>query len=386
MGMALIMSVQLMAQSGPSFAFDKGVEVVAPDSSLSLRFQFNMQNRIDLNTASTDDWSVDEFKARVRRFRLKFSGFIINPRLTYKIQLAMAPGVVKDATSDQAPQVLHDAMIYYQMSPRLQLGFGQGKVPGDHQMISSSADLQLVDRSLHNSVFNVGRDFGLLAEYKPWPSALRPIIFHGSITAGEGRNWVKSEGSGFSYGGRLDWYPLGMFKTAYKEGDLEWHAEPALMLGLAYNFNDNAQRTGGQQGSLLYQDRDISTVYFDMTFKQQGWASQFAFSFRNSDDPVTIDPTENSIRYVYQGNGYHFQVSKYFRSNYEVVGRIASVTPGSAIDELEPERREWTLGLNRYIKGRSIKLQTDLTLHQSRAQNRNFSGWMGFRFQAQIGF
>ncbi len=383
-----MITVKLTAQDRPQFSFDKGVGVVAPDSTLSLHFQFNMQNRIEMKTRSTEDWSIGEFAAKVRRLRLKFTGFILNPRLTYQIQLALAPGNVGNTTLGQAPRVIYDAIMYYQVSNWFKLGFGQTPLPGNRERINSSTSLQLVDRSLINSVFNIDLDFGLRGEYKFNPGARRPLIFHGAITTGEGKNWVVVEQAGFSYTGRLDWYPLGAFlkNSAYKESDLEWHPRPRLMAGLSYNYNDRAQRAGGQRGGLLYENRDISTVFADVIFKYEGWAIQGAYMNRNSDDPVTFDPRGEGIRYVYKGDGYNAQISKYFRSNWEVIGRLSGVMPGEEIQDLTTERREWTLGLNRYIKGRSIKLQADATLHQSRAVGSDFTGRYGFRLQAQVGF
>lgn len=383
-----LITVKLTAQNDPQFSFDKGVGIVAPDSSLSLHFQFNMQNRVELKTPSTENWTVDEFSAKIRRFRLKFSGFVLNPRLTYKIQLAMAPGNISSVTQGQAPRVMYDAMIYYQFNNRFSLGFGQTALPGNRDRINSSTSLQLVDRSLLNSTFNLDLDFGLQGKYKFNPGGQRPLVFHGAITTGEGKNWVVVEQAGFSYTGRLDWYPFGSFlkSSAYKEGDLEWHTSPRLMAGLSYNYNDRAQRAGGQRGGLLYANRDISTIYGDVIFKYRGWSIQGAFTTRDSEDPITFDPSGEQISYVYNGSGYSTQMSKYFRSDWELVGRLAGVRPGDGIQDLTPEQRDWTIGLNRYISGRAIKLQADATLHESRTRGTDFTGRFGFRLQAQVGF
>lgn len=386
--LVVITSGSLAGQDKPTFSFDKGVGIVAPDSSVSLHFQFNMQNRIEMKTQSADDWTINEFSAKIKRLRLKFSGFMIDPRLTYLIQLALAPGNVNNTTLGQSPRVMYDAMIYYQISNRFKLGFGQTVLPGNRDRMNSSTSLQLVDRSLVNSVFNMDLDFGLQGEYQFNPEADMPFIFHGAITTGEGRNWVVTERPGFSYTSRLDWYPLGAFlkNSAYKESDLEWHPRPRLMAGLSYNFNDQAQRANGQRGDLLYDSRDISTVFADVIFKYQGWSILGAYITRNSKDPVTFDSRGAGIRYVYKGDGYNAQIGKYFRSHWEVVGRLSGVMPGEEIRDLTAERRDWTVGINRYIKSRAIKLQADGTLHQSRAVGSDFVDRIGFRFQAQIGF
>lgn len=378
----------LNAQDQPLFSFNNGLNIVAPDSSVSLNYTMYLQNRIDVHTLSVDDWSVDEFTARIKRFRMKFTGFIMDPKLTYKIQLTLAPGNISSTTLGQAPRVMYDAIIYYQATKRFKIGFGQTAIPGNRQRLNSSSSLQLVDRSLMNSLFNIDLDFGLQGEYKFNPSGERPLVFHGAITTGEGRNWVVVDKAGFSYTGRLDWYPLGSFlgKGSYKEGDLEWHPEPRLMLGLSYNYNDDAQRVGGQRGSLLYGQRDISTVFSDFIYKHKGLALQGDYAFRTSEDPVTFDPGGNGVNYVLNGQGFNIQLSKYFRSKWEIVGRFTSVIPDEEIEDISADRREWTIGLNRYINGRDIKLQTDMSLQQARTTGDDFVGNMAFRLQAHIGF
>lgn len=378
----------LTGQENPGFSFDKGVGIVAPDSSVSLHFQFNMQNRIEMKTRSANDWTINEFAAKIKRFRVKFSGFMVDPRLTYQIELALAPQSVNGAAVGQAPSVMYDAMISYQMSKRFKLEFGQTVLPGNRDRINSSSSLQLVDRSLANSVFNMDLDFGFQGEYQFNPGARYPLVFQGAITTGEGKNWVVEVHPGFSYTGRLDWYPLGSFlnNSAYKEGDLEWHLQPRLMTGISYNFNDQAIRADGQRGDLLYGSRDISTVFADFIFKFQGWAMQGTYISRNSNDPVTFDSRGPGIRYVYKGDGFNVQLSKYFRSDWEVVSRLSGVTPGEEIHDLTSQRRDWTVGINRYIKSRSIKLQADATLHQTRPMDSDYTGRYGFRFQAQVGF
>lgn len=379
--------VDLHAQESPLFTFGKGIEVVAPDSTVSLKLNFNLQNRFDIKTVSMEDWSVDEFSARIRRFRLKFTGFILDPRITYKIQLAMAPRNNSSTTLGQAPRVMYDAVFYYQVDKRFTIGFGQTALPGNRQRMNSSTSLQMVDRSRANSTYNLDLDFGFHGKYKINPGARRPLVLHGAITTGEGQNWVLVDKAGFSYTGRLDWYPLGTFigKSEYKESDLEWHPEPRLMAGIAYNYNDDAQRAGGQRGNLLYDYRDITTLFADIILKYQGWSFQGGYMLRDSDDPITYEPGGSGFSYVHKGDGLNFQIGKYFRSNWEVAGQLTYVTPDSVIENVARERREWTVGINRYINGRSIKLQSDFTLHQSRFEGNDFTDQLGISFQAQIG-
>lgn len=384
----LLIATNLQGQNDSKFNFGDGIGVVAPDSSISLNFNINLQNRMDFATVSTDDLSIGDFSAQIKRFRMKFSGFIMNPQITYKIQLAMAPRRVSNLTLGQAPRVMYDAVFYYQFNNGFKLGFGQTALPGNRQRINSSTSFQMVDRSRANSVYNLDLDFGLHGTYKINQNGKQPLTLHGAITTGEGQNWVVVDEKGLSYTGRLDWYPLGTFISngAYKESDLEWHPQPRLMAGISYNYNDDAQRTGGQRGDLLSEYRDISTLFADFILKYQGWSFQGGYYLRDTENPIVPQSDEIANNFVHIGEGYNFQFGKYFRSKWEVAGQIATVTPGDEISEIASETRDWTIGLNRYINGRAIKLQADFTLHQSRINANEFDDHFGASLQAQIGF
>ena len=387
--LCLVLGVQvtLSAQDKSIINFGDGIGVVAPDSSVSLLFNINLQSRMDVMTTSTDDLSIDEFWTGIRRFRMKFTGFILDPRLTYKLQLAMAPGDVNNDIPAHFPGVMHHALINYKFNNRLTLSFGQTALPGNRQRLNSSSALQLLDRSLASSVYNLEFDFGLHAQYNFLPEAEKPLVFQGAITTGEGRNWPVANRGGLSYTGRLDWYPLGKFidESAYEESDLEWHPEPKLMTGISYNHNDNAARTGGQQGNLLYSHRDIGTLFADFILKYQGWCVQGAYMKRDSDRPITSVPGQSELRFVHNGHGINFQIGKYFRSQWEIAAQYSIAKPDEEIDNLATDRRDWTLGINRFIKGRAIKLQADFTVHQSRFETNDYTNQLGVSVHAQVG-
>lgn len=57
--------------------------------------------------------------------------------------------------------VLRDAMLFYRANKWLRVGFGQTKLPGNRQRQVSSANLQLVERSIANNNFTLNRDKGV---------------------------------------------------------------------------------------------------------------------------------------------------------------------------------------------------------------------------------
>src|SRR5688572_28163312 len=72
----------------PYFTFGKGLGITAPDSLFSMNIRFRIQNRVGIKTESGTDLGISEVEARVRRLRLRFDGFVYNPKLTYVIQLS----------------------------------------------------------------------------------------------------------------------------------------------------------------------------------------------------------------------------------------------------------------------------------------------------------
>src|ERR1700741_2148881 len=84
---------------------------------------------------------------------------------------------------------------------------------------------------------------------------------------------------------------------------------------------------------------------------------------RTSPNPVTTN-SDGAVKYVYVGDGKTIQGSYIFKNKFEFVSRYSIVNPGSEIKTTEKIKEQYTLGLNKYIKGHRIKLQSDVTYEQ----------------------
>ncbi|HLF34301.1 MAG TPA: porin, partial [Cyclobacteriaceae bacterium] len=243
----------------PEFTFGSGLGIMPRDSSFLINFRFRMQNRISFDA---DGNGISRVEARIRRLRLRFDGFILDPRITYALQLSFAPEDIMDYMEDSPPNLIRDAVIYFSPNRHWTLGFGQTKLPGNRERINSSGDLQLADRSPANSIFNIDRDFGIQVVYRNDSQNKLSYAIKGALTTGEGRNWVSSPGTGFSYTARLEILPAGTFhrRGDFFQGDLVRESKPKMAIGLVYNFNDDARREAGQQGDLLFDTRDIRNI------------------------------------------------------------------------------------------------------------------------------
>lgn len=350
---------------------------IRKDSLFLLNLRFRMQNRVGLTTRSGDDLSIATVDARVRRLRLRLDGFVMNERFQYYIQLNFSHSDL-DLDAGGVAKPIRDAMVYYHLNKGFYLGLGQSKVPGNRQRVTSSGNLQFPDRSIANGAFTLDRDFGIFAYWTlPLPGQ-QEVQLKGAITTGDGRSAVPGN-SGMAYTGRLEWLPLGAFtnKGDYSEGDLEIEPTPKLAIGLVTHRNDRAYRTGGQLGPELFANRSFNTFMADAVLKYQGWALSGEYFNRRCPDPITTN-ADGAVRFVQTGQGLNAQLSRYFRSRYEVVSRYSLVAPGANTQQVSQRTEEILLGAGRYLNGHRIKLQgyAGYRWHQRRMDlARPGNGW-----------
>lgn len=375
----------------------RGVGLVTNDSSFSLNFQFRMQNRATYNTISEDDFSAGTYEFRVRRLRMKFTGFAVDPRLTYYIQLSFARGDMDwrgpdESTVNVSPNVVRDAVIYYQLTPKVRLGFGQTKLPGNRQRVISSGDQQFTERSIVNASFNIDRDFGFFGQYIGGYYNLK-----GAVTSGEGRNATVSLG-GLAFTGRVELLPFGPFTNNGDdfEGDLEREKTPKMVLSGTYHYNDRAERQLGQTGNDIYEFRSLVSMEADMLWKYNGWAWYTEYMNRSTSDPITVNANDMTLtRVVSAGQGFLTQLSYLFKNNFEFAGRYAQVRPNEALytSVLYPsihvnQTQQYELGVTKYIRGHRVKIQGSLQylVPTDLATSIKLPGYYAGTFQFEIGF
>lgn len=379
----------LKIASLPYYNFGKGVGMTSPDSLFQLNIRFRMQNRLEV--LNDDDKTY--YDAAVRRLRLRFDGYVGNPKLQYAIQLSFAPRDVGAIESGSNLNVIRDAMIFYNHNKYWRFGFGQTKLPGNRQRVNSSGALQLSDRSINNSNFNIDRDFGFQAYYINNHSSDKfGFSVKTAISTGEGRNWTKTKDDGLAYTGRLELYPLGKFKKGgeFFEGDLARETSPKIYLGATYHYNQRAMRTNGQQGDLLYDARDISAVLADAMLKYNGWAFMASYLNRKTPNASAITTKTDasgaiSREYVFTGSGYDLQASYLFPKNWELIGRVSDMKPHSEIFQFTPKQQQFSLGLTKYIWEHAFKAQMEVSKNYFQYFDGSKKDNWYLRFQVEIG-
>ncbi|MGK0388221.1 MAG: phosphate-selective porin OprO/OprP [Maribacter sp.] len=378
--------------------FGKGLQVIAADSSSAIKMNIRFQSL--LNTQRSLDTGADwETSFLIRRARLKFTGWALNQDLSFKVELGLSN---KDISTKYdfgevsgSPKLVLDAVMKYKVFKNLEIWAGQTKLPGNRERVISSQKLQFVDRSLVNSIFNLDREMTvqLHSKFKFGKSVIKPIA---AWSFGDGRNTTIKNIGGFSYTGRLEWLPMGEFKSKgdYFSSDLKREGKAKLSLGITYNFNQGSPKQK-QSGRFLinddgdYLDNDLHTVFIDMMFKYKGFSMLGEFAHksvagaeykRNNDLRQLLVDVDG--RSYYTGNGISLQAGYLLKKNYELAFRYTQVMSDTEVSF--GDTKEYTLGLSKYIIGHSLKLQTDVSLLDGGADwgDKTFR----YRIQMEVGF
>ena len=369
----------------PYYSYGKGLGITSPDSIFKLNIRFRMQNRI---TYLLEEGEEPAYEAAIRRLRLRFDGYVGDPKIIYVIQLSFAPRDVGPLQEGENLNIIRDAIVFYRPNRHWNIGFGQTKLPGNRQRINSSGALQLTDRSINNAVFNIDRDFGLQVYYLNEKNNQFSYNIKTAISTGEGRNWTKEPDNGLAYTARVEVFPLGAFKDngTLFEGDIKREESPKFMFSGVYHFNNDARKTAGTIGNELFEQRDMQSLLFDAIAKYNGWAFEGAFMMRSANNPITMNPEEASdVEYVFTGHGFDAQLSYLFLNNYEIIGRFSHQNPHSDIELLAPKTNQYTLGITKYIWEHALKLQAEVTnTHFQYFDHSKINDWY-IRFQVEIG-
>lgn len=370
----------------PYYSFGKGIGMTSPDSLFQLNIRFRMQNRV---TYLKQDGENGAYDGQVRRLRLRFDGYVGNPKFLYAVQLSFAPGDVGEIKDGENINIIRDAVVFYRPNKNWNISFGQTKLPGNRQRVNSSGGLQLTDRTINNAKFTIDRDFGFqihhLNEYKDTFS----YNFKTALSGGEGRNQTGNADDGIAVTGKVELMPFGAFTKdgTYFEGDILREKKPKLLISGAFQQNNHAQHTQGQLGNDLFDRRTMKSVLLDAMFKYNGWAAMMSYMSRTTNEnAITFNPEDvTESNYAFVGNGFDYQLSYITKSNYEIIGRYSIQKVGEDIRALTPNTKEYSIGLTKYIWEHSFKLQSELTFDTLDFANGTTKNNWYLRFQVEIG-
>ena len=386
----VFLSINTQAQEISDTSFGKGlINFVAKDSTFSVkfapRFQVRSMSSWDHNGAI---YGSPEHNFIVRRARLKFDGFAYSPKLKYKIELGLSNRDISGANdfNRNTPRYILDAVIMWKFAKNWELWAGQTKLPGNVERVVSSGNLQLIDRSLLNSRFNIDRDLGVQIRHKSNLGGNFITREKFSISQGEGRNVTEGNEGGLQYTARLELLPFGAFKSKgdYSQSDLKREEKPKLMLGFTYNFNEDAVRERGFAGDYMIRTdetiygTDQTTIFVDAMYKYNGFSFMGEYAKRTADNEIAteIDGVTPTGDVVLTGNALNLQAGYLFKNNYEIAGRYTTLEFESVTGK-DPTK-QYTLGFNKFVLGHKLKIQSDLSYTTVDGEADNITFRLGF--------
>ena len=367
----LFISLNINAQETNAPKFGKGLfNLKGKDSTWTMKVGMRFQ------TLATSGWDVNgglnnpSASMLIRRSRLKFDGFAYSPKLKYKLELGLSNRDISGASAftSNSPRYILDAVLKWNFSGNFVLWAGQTKLAGNRERVVSSGDLQMVDRSLLNSRFNIDRDIGLQLRhhFNLTDTFIVKEVF--SISQGEGRNVTTGNLGGHQYTSRLEILPFGNFasKGDYRGSDLKFETSPKLAIGVTYDFNNNAVKNRSNQGSYMTNDigfyeTNISTLFVDAMYKYKGFSLMAEYANRDAADPYAKN-SDGSLTgaEVQVGNGLNLQSGYLLSKTVELSARYTNIALNKSITGKGSEN-QYTLGLSKYIAGHKLKVQTDLS-------------------------
>ncbi len=369
---ALLLFVSVLsAQEANSPKFGKGLfNLVGEDNSWSMNIGARMQFLgTSIWDANSNGLSNQETSMLVRRARLKFSGFAFSPKLKYKLELGLSNKDIGGASefTNNSPRYILDAVLKWNFHDNFVLWVGQTKLPGNRERVVSSANMQLVDRSLLNKRFNIDRDMGiqLRHHFNVSDNFIIKEIF--SIAQGEGRNVTTGNLGGLQYTARVELLPFGNFtgKGDYIGGDLKREKTVKWALAASYDLNNNAVKNRSNQGSYMKNDigffeTNISTLFIDTMLKYKGFSFMGEYALRDAKDPLAKN-SDNSLTgdKVQTGNSLNLVSGYLFSKNWEVTGRYTNVNYDQFLGK--GAENQYTIGLSKYLVGHKLKVQTDIS-------------------------
>jgi hypothetical protein len=356
------------------FAIGEGFVLEKPDL-----FRFSTRLRAQFLYAIDDAAEVRQ-SLSLRRARITFGGYVFGKENSYRLELALSPRDM--LVRDGVPQTTPILDFYFRFSHLrdLALQVGQYKVPFNRERLVSSANFNLVDRSLVSAEFDLDRDLGFDLRSKDL-FGLGFLRYHLGIFIGEGRNTLDLSDFGNLYVARIEVLPLGLFDDL-SEGDLDRSDSPKLSLGVAYAFVDDAKRERGLLGNRPADGgtTDTHNLHADLLFLFRGISLIGGFSWRNGsrnpgDTPPASEPRDAYGFFVQPG-----YLLPWF--DLELVARFSRIIPfGDSSATLSSELGG---GLNYYFVEHSMKMQADF-FHLWRTNDLG-NGSDVFRLQLQAAF
>ena len=361
------------------YQLGSGVEFNFDDSTHIFKIGGMAQSRF-LNTSLNDSLSKSLNYFGIKRSYFNLSGSLNNGQFSFLIQTNF---------SESFP--LLDAWIGFHPNKNISLFFGQRMSPFNNlSMQTMEYDLQFASRNyLSKNFTELGREFGLFLEgkFKIGDIGIKSYL---ALTSGDGtnsfgENSLDNDQGGFKYGGRMNIYPLGFFKTNNEliGHDVSKERKFKLLIGGASSLNIGASHQVGE-GHFNEDYSDNSTFmffdsigerklpnylknYVDILVKYKGLNILFEYvntaaynlqgSYLNSTSSILLEPTEIS-QYLVLGNAYNVQGGYLFKDDWSIDAKYGqSFYEFKESYSLLQNYDSMGLGITKYFSNKAVKTQ-----------------------------
>jgi len=403
--------------------YDNGFYIRSTDGKFSLAMNGLMQFRYTYYNAQRRNHYLaprherdDRSGFDIARLRLRFSGNVYSPDLTYALELEQDAG-------DGYDTVLSEAWVNYRLMDELQFKAGYFRPASTRMQFMDNAGQQFVDRSMVDAVFGFGYGMGV----RLWGQAFNKRLeyyFDVLNAVADGESTATGRVITTDEDRQLDNNPALLLRAVWhalsddpgndflEEGDLQHHTKPALDFGFHYAFNQDEydeattripfpRRTVFEKGGFGLTNStglQINQFGFDAAFKYMGFSLTGEYIIRLLD--VTNAPYTPLYQFTGDGSttaqhGAYVQAGYFLpipglEKKLELVTRIGGI---SALSGSQEGSWEYAGSINYYIQGNKVKIQADITKVQeapisspySSLANVNDSAVIG-RIQLQVAF
>lgn len=365
--------------------YDGGFFIRSSDDKFSLKINGQVQFRWTHYATRRDNrWlrprhqRNDRTGFDVQRLRLIFTGHAYDPDLTYAIWLrADAP--------DGYDFRIHYAWVNYKFQDEIQFKAGVFRLASTRSQMMSSANFQLIDRPMTDVVFGLGIGLGVRVWGQLFDNKVEYFVDVVNSLNSVGNRTITNDPA------EHDNVPALLFRTVWHvmgeggdfevEADIPKHDSLAWDLGFHYAFNEDEgdlattripfklPRRFGRGGFGLTNTNGLQTNQFgfDTAFKYQGFSATGEYTIRIVDvrrayrtpfTPLwrlTGDDSTTVMHGAYGQFGYFLPIPGY-EDKIEAVVRVGGI---STLAGGQEGTWEYAAGLNYYIEGNNVKLQTD---------------------------
>jgi hypothetical protein len=376
--------------------YDKGFFIRSSDDKFRMVANGQMQMRYTLYSAQKYNRYLSPTFARhdrsgfdIARLNFDLSGNVYSQDLTYFFEISAPSTTSLDA-------VLSYAWVNYRIADEFQVKAGLFRIASTRANLMSNACYQLVDQPMMDAIFGLGDGLGIRfwgqlcdkrVEY--WVDVVNTLgdPTRQTITNDEDL-YTRGHDNNPGIVARLAWHALrGACDQSVMAddsparfdccSDMEASTEPTLDLGTHFAYNDDQydgtlnfpfNHYGFQSGGygLTSSFDTISYQYgVDAGFKYRGFSATAEYVFRTIDAQTWRTPIyqltgeggPGLLQGAYLQMGYFLPIPGLERK-LEVAGRVGGFSDGYNGTQ---GTWEYAGGVNYYIQGQRVKIQTDVT-------------------------